>query len=136
SDDEEVAVGARIHGRLDAVDHFLRRNDFFARAVAAALGADLVFDVAGGRAELDQAFDGAPDVEGRRAETGVDVHHKRDIADIGDAADVGQDVVQRVDAQVGQAQRASGDATTRQINGLIARTLGQQGMVGVDGAND
>ncbi len=41
-------IGTRIHGGLDAVDHFLGGHEFFAGAVAAALGADLVFNMHGG----------------------------------------------------------------------------------------
>jgi hypothetical protein len=41
------------------------------------------------------------------AEAGVDVDQQRRVAHVGDAADVGQHVVQVRDAQVGQAQRAA-----------------------------
>src|SRR2546430_12763098 len=40
-----VRIGLRVHRRLDAVGHFLLRHEFLSRAVPAALGADLVFDV-------------------------------------------------------------------------------------------
>src|SRR3546814_3951245 len=59
----------------------------------------LVFDVAGRRAELDQAFDAAGNIEGGRPEAGIDVHQQRNVAHVGNAADVGQDVVQGVDAR-------------------------------------
>ena len=45
--DDELRVGARIDGGLDAVDHFVGGDEFLAGPVAAALGADLVFDVHG-----------------------------------------------------------------------------------------
>src|SRR3546814_16265567 len=99
--------------------------------MAATLGADLVFDVAGRRAELDQAFDAAGNIEGGRPEAGIDVHQQRNVAHVGNAADVGQDVVQGVDAQVRQDQRPSGDAAARQVAGAITGPLGQECVVGV-----
>src|SRR3546814_17051249 len=101
-----------------------------------SLGADLVFDVAGGRTELDQAFHGTRDVERRGAEAGIDVDDQRHIADVGDAAYIGKHVVQRIDTQVWQTQRAGLYATARQVDGSVSGAFGQQGMVGVDGAND
>src|SRR3546814_19703571 len=74
----------------------LSADDFFAGPVAAALGADLVFDVAGGRPELDQAFHGTRDVERRGAEAGIDVDDQRHIADVGDAAYTGSMEERRV----------------------------------------
>src|SRR5690606_6638011 len=55
---------------------------------------------------------------------------------VGNAAYVGQDVVQRVDAEVRQAQRARRHAAARQVDGAIAGALGEQRVVGVDGADD
>src|SRR5690606_38945122 len=111
-------------------------DDFLARAVAAALGADLVLDVAAGGAELGEALDGAGNIEGGRPEAGVDVDDQRHITDVGDAAHVDQHVVQGVDAQVGQAQRAGSHTAPGKIDGPVTGTLGQQGVVGVDGADD
>ncbi len=119
--DDEVVIGAGIDRGLDAVDHFLLADDFLARTMAAALGADLVFDVDGGRAELDHRLDGARDVEGRSAEAGVDVDQQRQVADVGDAAHVGQHVVEVGDAEVGQAERAGGDAAAGQVDRLESR---------------
>jgi len=42
--DHEILVGTGIDRSLDPVDHFLLGDDFLVRTVAAALGADLVFD--------------------------------------------------------------------------------------------
>jgi len=134
-DQEEVRIGLGIGGRLHAVDHFTLRHDLLARTVTAALGANLVLDVAGGRTGLDQRLHGARDVERTRAEAGIDVDHQRQVADIGDAAHVHQHVFQGVDAQVRQAQRAGGNTATRQVDGAEAGALGQQGVVGVDRAD-
>jgi hypothetical protein len=46
-------------------------------------------------------------VEGAGAEAGVDVDQQRQIADVGDAADVDQHVLEARDAEVGHAQRAA-----------------------------
>src|SRR5690606_4336330 len=125
-DQEEVRIGLGIGGGLDAVDHFFGGDDFLAGTVAAALGANLVFDVAGGGASLDQALDGALDVEGRGTEARVDVDQQGQVAHVGDAARVDQHVVHRVDAQVRQAQGARGHAAARQVDGAVAGALGQQ----------
>ncbi|MOA02418.1 hypothetical protein D3C78_1218690 [compost metagenome] len=103
--------------------------------MAATLGADLVFDVGSGGAGLDQVLDGTLDVEGARTEAGVDVDQQRQVADVGDAAYVGEHVIQGVDAQIRQAQGASGHAATGQVDGPEAGAFGQQGVVGVDRAN-
>src|SRR5690606_3152912 len=132
-DDVELVIGAGVDGGLHAVGHFLGTDDFLARAVAAALGADLVLDVAAGGAELGEALDGAGNIEGGRPEAGVDVDDQRHITDVGDAAHVDQHVVQGVDAQVGQAQRAGSHTAPGKIDGPVTGTLGQQGVVGVDG---
>ena len=49
-----ASVVAWVHsgGSAHAVDHLLAGDDLLARTVAAALGADLVFDVGGGGASL------------------------------------------------------------------------------------
>ena len=88
------AIGARVDRRLDAVDHLVARDDFLARAVAAALGADLVFHVHGAGAGLDHRADGARDVE-CAAPAGVDVDQQRQRGHVGDAAHVDQHVVER-----------------------------------------
>jgi hypothetical protein len=61
----------------------------------------------GGGAELDHRLDGARDVEGRGAEAGVDIDQQRQVADVGDAAHIGQHIVQIGDAQVRQAEAAT-----------------------------
>jgi len=103
--------------------------------MAAALGADLVLDVARRRTGLDQRLDRARDVERRRTEAGVDVHQQRQVAHVGDPAGVDQHVLERIDAQVRQAQRTGGHAATGQVDRAIAGALRQQGVVGVDRAD-
>src|SRR5690606_33282723 len=76
------------------------------------------------------------DVEGRGAEAGVDVDDQRHVTYVGDAAHVDQHVVERVDAQVGHAQRTGGNTPARKVNGAITGTLGQQRVIRVDGADD
>src|SRR6185436_20214091 len=60
----------------------------------------------------------------------------RQVADIGDAADIGQYVVQVRDPEVGQAERGGGDAAAREVDRLVAGAPGQQGVIGADGAGD
>src|SRR5690606_5309186 len=136
SNNEELVVGACVHGSFDTVSHFLGADDFFAGAVATTLRANLIFDMAAGSAELRQALDGAGNIEGRRSESRVNVDNQRHIADVGDTADVREYVVQCVDAQVGQPERTCGYTTARKVDGAIAGTLGQEGMVCIDGADD
>ena len=136
SDQIKLVIRARVGSSLDAVAHFFGRDDFFAWAVTATLGAHLVFDVAAGRAELDQALNRASDVERGRAKACVDVDDQGRIAHIGDATHIGQDIIKRIDAEVRQAKRACSDTAAREIDGPKAGALGQQGVVGVDGAND
>jgi hypothetical protein len=126
----------RIGRRLHAVGHLFGADDLLARTVPASLGADLVFDMAGGGAELDQALHGARDVECARAEAGVDVHQQRQLAHIGDAAHIGQHVVERVDAQVGQTERTGRHTAAGQVDRAVAGTFGEQRVVGVDRADD
>jgi hypothetical protein len=75
------------------------------------------------------------DVEGARAETGIDVDQQRQGADIGDAADIGQDVVEIADAQIGKPERAGCDSSSRQIDRLVTGALGKARVVGVDRAH-
>ena len=70
--DDEGGIGAGVDGGLDAVGHFVGGDDLFVGAMAAALGLDLVFDVAAGGSGLDEGADGAGEVEGA-AEAGVRV---------------------------------------------------------------
>ena len=102
----------------------------------APFSAYLVFDVHRGGAELDQRFHGARDVECARPETGIDIDQQRQRADVGDAAHIGQHVVEIADAEIGQAQRAGGNTTTRQIDGFEADAFRHAGVIGVDGARD
>ena len=56
--------------------------------------------------------------------------------DVGDAADVDQHVVQVADAEVGQAERAGGDAAARQVERAVAGVLREQRVVRADRAGD
>src|SRR5690606_37241148 len=100
------------------------------------LGAHLIFDMAARSAEFDQALDCAGDIESRRPETGINIDDQGHITDISDAPNVSQYIIKRVNAQIGQAQRARSDPASRQINRAVTGALCQQGMVGIDGAND
>ena len=103
--------------------------------MAAALGADLVFDMYGGCAGVDHGADGAGDIEGA-APAGVDVDEERKGRGGCDAADVGEDVFHSADAEVGEAERVGGDASAGEIEGAEAGGLGEARGVCIDGAGD
>jgi hypothetical protein len=133
--DHESGIAARIHGGLDAVDHFFLRHDRLARPVATALGRNLVLDMQRTGAGFDQRAHRARDVE-RAAPAGVDVDQRRQIAGIGDAAYIGQHVFHRADAQIGHAQRIGRHAAAGQIQRTKSRALGHQRGVSRDRADD
>ena len=132
--DHEIRVAAGIDRRLDAIDHLLFGNQFLVRTVAAALGADLVLDVHRGGAELDQRLDGSRDVERAGAEAGVDIDQQRQRADVRDPAHIRQDVVERRDTEVRDAQRSGGDAAPGEIDRLEAGFFREDRVVGADRA--
>src|SRR5205085_10237451 len=70
------------------------------------------------------------------AEAGVDVDQQRQVADIADAPDIGENIVQVGDAKVRHAERAGGDAAAREIDRAIAHALRHQRVVGADTADD
>ncbi len=104
--------------------------------MAAALGADLIFDMQRRRPGLAHRSHRAGDVERRSAETAVHIHQQRQRANVGDAANVGQHIVQGRNAQIRQPQRTGRHAAAGKVDGLESGPLGQQRMVGVDRAGD
>src|SRR5258705_12016498 len=84
------------------------------------------------RPKLDQTLYGPRDVKCTRTKPGVDVNQEWDIADIGDAADIGQHILKAHDPEIRQAQRACGDTTTRQVDCAIAGTFRQERMIRVN----
>jgi hypothetical protein len=67
--------------------------------------------MAAGRPTLDQALYGPRNVKCARAKAGIDVNQEWDIADIGNAAKIGQDIIEACDSKIRQTQRACGDTT-------------------------
>ena len=51
---DKTVIGAGIDRGFDAIDHFLLRHNFLVRAVTAALGTDLVFNMQGCRSGFNQ----------------------------------------------------------------------------------
>src|SRR5258706_806493 len=133
--DDERRIAARVRRRLDAIGHFLLADDGFAGPMAAAFRLHLILDMTGRGAELVQRFDRALNVEGA-AEAGIDVHQQRRIDNVGDAPDVGQHVVERGNAEIGQAQRAGCDAAARQVDRPIPGAGCHAGVIGFDRADD
>ena len=128
-------VGARVDGRLDAIDHLFARDDLLAGAVAATLGLHLVFDVTARGAGLGERADGARNIESA-AEAGVRIDQQRQRANVGDAAHVGEHIVECRDTEVRHAERSGRNAAARKIDGAVAGALRHARVVGVDGADD
>ena len=87
--DQKVGVGLGIYGSLDPVDHFFRADNGFARPVAAAFCAHLIFNMHAACAKLDQRFGSAGNVKRRGPKARVDIDQKWHITNIGDAANIG-----------------------------------------------
>ena len=134
--DDEGGVGAGVDGGLDAVDHLFGGDDLLCRG--------------DGRSAWPATWSSmwqpaAPALMSERTErarlkappkpVSASTSSGR-VADVGDAADVGEDVVDGGDAEVGHAERAGGDATAGEVEGAVAGALGHAGVVGVDGADD
>src|SRR5690606_30557840 len=101
-----------------------------------ALRADLVLDVHRAGARLDERAGRARHVEGRGPEAGVDIDQQGQVAYVGDAPHVDEDVLEPGAAEVGQAERAGGDAADREVDRPVAGMAGEKRMVGVDRARD
>jgi hypothetical protein len=84
--------------------------------VPAAFGAYLVFDVDGRDASSSHRSDRPRNVK-CAAPPGIDVRQQRNRGCLDDAARVGQNVVHRADAKIGQAQRICGDAPSGKVQG-------------------
>src|SRR6267378_5755757 len=102
----------------------------------AALSADLILDMHGAGAELDERARRAGDVEGARAEPGIDVDQQWQVADIGDAADIRKHIVEVRDTEVRHAERAGGNAAAGQVDRLVAHALRHQRVIRADRAGD
>ncbi len=116
--DDETRVAARIHRGLDAVHHLALADDGLVGAVAAALLHHLVLDVEAGCTGLRDLARGARDVE-CAAPAGIDVHQQRQVARGGDAARVLANVMQRGDAEIGNAERGGSHAAAGKIQRLV-----------------
>ena len=100
------------------------RDELLAGPVAAALGADLVLDVHRGGAELDQRACTVRAMLNADAPKPVSASTSSGSgARVGDAAHVGQHVVEVADAEVGQAERAGRDAAAGQVDRLEPAAL-------------
>ena len=131
--DDGVAIAACIARGLDLADHFAGFNHFFAIEVAAALGADLVFQL---DAVGPGALQGAHGVVGvqRVAKAGVGIDDQRHLYRVADAGGVVGDVGQAHKALVGQAKPHIGHASAGHINGFKAHVGHQAGGHGVERA--
>ncbi len=105
---DEVAVSARIDGRLDAIDHLLRRHELFAGSMPTALGRDLIFEMHRRCASLAELHARPRDVE-RPAPTRIGVDEQRQMGRGSDSPYVFAHVVERRDAEIRQSVRSVGD---------------------------
>ena len=85
-----------------------------------------------GCAELDQRFDRALDIERARSKAGVDIDQQRQITYVGDAAHVGQHIVERIDAEIRQTERTRRNAAAGKVDRAITRAFRKQRVIGVD----
>ena len=104
--------------------------------MAASFRAHLVLDVHAGGARFDHRPCRTRHIEGRGAESGVDIDQKRQVAHVRDAAHVGGDIVKRGDAKIRQAERSGRHAAAGKIDGAESGLFGQQGVIGVDGTGN
>ena len=99
----EVGVAPGRDRSPDPPHHLLGGHDRLAVEVAAALGVDLVLEVAAGQAAGLERLDGTGDVH-RLAEAGVGVDDGRQVGDGGDLATATGDLVQRGEPDVRQGK--------------------------------
>jgi hypothetical protein len=100
---EEVGVASTLDRRADPLDRGLLVDDLLAVQVTAALGVDLVLDVAAGHPGVLERLDGARDVHGF-AEPGVGVDERREVGHARDLPGACGDLGRGRQADVGQAQ--------------------------------
>ena len=129
-DDDEVAAGAGGGGDLGG--HVVRSGEAFVVEVAAFLGEQLVFEMHGAGAGFLESADGVHDVE-RFAVAGVAVDKERQARRAGDLADEKADLVDRDDAEVGNAH-GGGHRRTREVEGFKPCGFGLEGGLAVVGA--
>lgn len=132
---DKFGVGPSVNGGLEAVAHLRGGNEFLARAVTAAFGGDLVFDVHCGYTGPAHLADGAGNVE-CVSPAGIDVDEERQGDGAGDSAGVCEDVVKAGHAEIGQPIGGVGDSCAGEIEGAEAGALGEQRGKGIDGACD
>jgi hypothetical protein len=128
---DEILVGARVDGGLQAVAHFARVDDRLVRPVAAAFGPGLILDVHRRDSGSNQLACRTGNVEGP-AETGVDIGEQRQGGCRRDTPRVFEHVAERRYGEIRQAERSVRDAGAGQIDGFEPGPLGEQSAIGID----
>jgi hypothetical protein len=100
----KCGIGARIHRGFYAVHHFFRGHNLFAGPVAAAFRAHLIFNMNGSCSGLLHRADGPRNVK-RASPARIYIHKQRKGHNIGNAANVSENVFHAADAQIRQPQR-------------------------------
>ena len=133
--DDELRIGACIDGGADAIHHLGGGDELFAGAMAAAFSAHLILKVHTAGTGFAEIGRGARDIE-RRPPAGVGIHQKRQGGGRGNAPRILADVAARGDAEVGHAEGGVSDSGAGEVEGLEPAALGEQGRVGIHGADD
>ena len=113
-DDDEIRVAARVAGGPDFAGRLFDWDHLLAGDVAAALGADLVFDVDRGDTRRLEILHRADDVD-RVAVAGVGVGHHRNVDRARDVAGVGGHFGLGDEADVGQPQQGQRDVVAAHV---------------------
>ncbi len=100
----------------------------------AALGRHLILKVQPGGPELDEGTHRAGNIEGPTPAR-IRIHQQRQIAGIGNAANVGQHVILGGNTEIGHAQRIGRHAAAGEINRLVPGILRQARGIGRDHAH-
>ena len=119
--DYELVVAAFVDGGGDAAEHELGGHDLLAVEMAAALGVDLVLEVAAGDAGVLELGDGAGGGHGL-AEAGVGVDKHGQVGDPGDLPRAVRDLRQGGQADVRQGE-VGGDDGAGDVHAVEAGLL-------------
>ncbi len=115
----EVRVNSGIDGGLDLGDHVFRRNQLFARQMAAALGQDLIFKMHSRHAATLVKLNGTTNVE-RSAKAIIGIGNQRNIRSISNPGGIIHHFRHRQQTDVRIAETRGRSTSPRHIHGLKA----------------
>ena len=132
---DKRVIGAGIGGRLNAVAHFHRADEFLAGPMAAAFGLHLILQMAAGGSGAAHFPNGAREHESA-APTRIGIHQERQRCRVSDAADILADIIQRGETEIGEPEGGIGHAGPGKIERAKPSALRQHGAIGIDHARD